>query len=212
MLIGITSATCQRNHKNAIQFASEIGIQFLQIYLGSEDLQEGDDYFLGISKLADRLKIGLITHISEDLNCKDLDEISRKHFLVLENQEKKIAVLHSNASLKENIIKTFNEKGITVYIENYHRGISKKSELLKHDEFVEFVIRSSDIYDVGAVVDFPRYFGDEDADSAKKIKGLIVKDLEEFQRVGVSVLFHTIGKKVFRQVEETGLFLGTAMI
>ncbi|MCK5490386.1 MAG: hypothetical protein KAI67_00945 [Candidatus Pacebacteria bacterium] len=195
MQIGITSAICQKNHSDAIQFASDNGIEFLQIYLNLADLQKGDEYLLEISRLASMLKIKLTSHISEDLKGEDLDEIARKHSLVLWNQEKKIAVIHFDDNLKESVIEAFNKEGITVYIENYHRGISKKSELLNHDKFVEFVLENSER--IGAVVDFPRYFSGEEIGSICNIEKMIIGDLEKFEKVGVSVLFHTIGKKSF---------------
>lgn len=197
MKIGITSMVCEKNHKDAIQFSSDNGIDIVQIYLSYEDLKKGDKYLLGISEYAVKLGIDLITHVHENLDNENLDKIARKHCLLLTGQENKISIIHFKEGLKKSIIEAFNKKGITIYVENYHRGVSKKDELLKHDEFLGFVIAISKKINIGAVIDFPRYFSGEKIDDVHLIIELISRDLMKFYEGNIPVMFHTIGKKSF---------------
>jgi len=199
MKIGIISAVCQKfgsvDHIDAIRLADKYGIKIVQLYLSSGDLQKSNDYFLEISEQASKFDVELITHINENLQEEYFNEIAEKHSMVLKNQANKISVIHFGDNLKEGILEAFIERGITVYVENYHRGILDPSELLKHDRFVEFVSVNSQR--IGVVVDFARYFSGEDVENIDCIKGLIVSDLKKFKENDVSVMFHTIGRKSF---------------
>ena len=175
-------------------------VDVVQIYLNSQDL-ENTALLKLIAERVEEYRIELISHIHGIPRGEELKRALFGHSLILRGQKIKRAVIHFDESLTSQSVEAFNEVGIDVYVENIHKGITAE-ELAKHDDFVEFVLRVSQGYNIGAVLDFGRYFVGETENKTMDIIGKILETCKRLMEKNVPVFFHTVGSRNFDQKRE----------
>lgn len=153
-------------------------------------------------EMSEENKIGIIIHMHGIPSETELSDVLDAHNTVLENQKDKKTVIHFEESLGNcNLIERLNRLDITPYIENFHYGFLNQKEREKHNSFVNYVLKCKQIYEIGAVLDFGRYF--DEIKSMEDSKNAIFDAYKKFVDENIPVFFHTIGKKSFKERDWT---------
>jgi hypothetical protein len=135
-------------------------VDYAQLYLNENDLKD-DGLIERINDFSKNNNIGIISHVQGIPENDNLDLHLKSHGKILEYQEDKKSIIHYDPNKKDEmsaLVHKFNDSGIKIHIENYHRGIIKREERLLHDHFVDFIVSNYKNFDIGAVIDIGRYF------------------------------------------------------
>lgn len=175
-----------------------------QLYLNPGNVK--DKRLLESAKgMANEFGISLVTHISNDNDVCDLESLVHAHGFLLEGQPERMAVVHYD-NCSEKLVDSFNKAGMMVCVENYHNGIAKREEFWKFFEFFKSVSMLGIYYEVGAVLDFGRYFIFDDENSTEslvnEIVGVVMSTYKNIVGFRTPVLFHTVGTKSYRMARE----------
>lgn len=204
MKIGIANSVYKKegyNHLKTLELAINLNLEYIQPYLNSYNLKN-TVLLKKIKEISEENKIEIITHMHGIPSEAELSNILDAHNTVLENQKYKKTVIHFEESLGNcNLIERLNKLDITPHIENFHYGFLNQKEIDKHNSFVNYVLKNKQIYEIGAVLDFGRYFNA--IKSMEDSKNAIFGAYKRFVDENIPVFFHTFGKKSFKERDWT---------
>lgn len=180
----------------------------VQLYLNPESIRN-KQLLRQTRDFARKQNIELITHVHtiplEDKNESYLEDIAKAHSIILKYQKYKRAVVHYENFLETSLlVQALDKLKITPYVENFHKGVIDQEERKKHDAFVRYIRSAKRDYEIGAVLDFGRYFvmdqkSAEDQENIKKAIGVIGSAYQSFSDKNIPVFFHTIGTRTHQQ-------------
>lgn len=204
MKIGIANSVYKEegyNHLKTLELAINLNLEYVQSFLNTDNLSD-KNLLRKIKEISEENKIGIITHMHGVPSEAELSDVLDAHNSILENQKDKKTVIHFEESLGNcNLIERLNKLDITPHIENFHYGFLDQKETGKHNSFVNYVLKNKQIYKIGAVLDFGRYF--DEIKSMEDSKNAIFGAYKRFVDEDIPVFFHTFGKKSFKERDWT---------